>query len=1027
MNTSISEFFSIQELFCQQVQRTPHQIAIVDQGREITYAHLDTQSDRISYFLQEQGVQPNELVALFMESSYDFVLACISILKAGAAFMPIPVELPTAAIKDILVDAQPRLILSHLHYQELLPQDPRWQCIDQPYVLQSTFTPSTHLHPCIPTHPQNLAFATYTSGTTGSPKGVLQVQKAMCISYAGRSAFAPYQAQERVACNIFFMWECLRPLIRGACCYIIPDQIVYVPQKLAQYLHDHKITETLFTPSAFQRLLRSCPSQFLQQSFSYLRTIWLNGEVVTGDLLDEARQILPSTIRLLNTYSICECHDVSHFDTAEYSSHTGDICPVGYASLGTKAYVYRNGLLYTQGEGELYVAGDNLGTGYLNLPRLSQERFPFIKEIRCYATGDLADINENGLISIKGRTGSMVKIRGYSVYLGAIETALRKYCHAKDAIIQVHGAHLSQRLVAYVIPSHRAEWKIDSDTQSSSYLRKILLEKLPAYMVPNKFIELDQFPVDVVSGKLDIKALKALEKEILTLSSLSIENASPEQVNTQDAFSSEFASTSHTFTTPYETFKVLWAHALSVTIESIQDEDDFFLQGGHSLSAVDFILSIEETFHIKLKGDELYKYSQLLALYHFIFDHHGSAIEDVVHTFYSTDDLLLKLPTPNALSKTKIKTNQQTHIKSILLTGATGYLGTFLLDALLHTYTQSHIYCLIRPKDGFTIQDRILHTQSSYGLDNHSMIEQRCTLVEGDLAKPYLSLSQKMYQQLSQEIDIIIHCAAEVHLQLSYHHLVNNIVNVTRNLLHFACLNQVKTFHHISTNGIFPLQIDPSHAQHYKETHDINSLDTDLEIGYSQAKWVVERLVQQANHLGLPCNIYRPGNIGPHRRLAVFNAHDLTMLVFQACLSLGKAPLATHWTFEMIPVDRHVQVIMHALKKEYKDHIECETYHIVQASPYTAQHIFTMMQQHHYIQEMIPLEQWRQELLLWSQENQHKACLVLAHHLYDLSIHLQDQNRFDSTHTNQLMHDEDFSMSEDMEYLQATWDLMLKI
>jgi thioester reductase-like protein len=1021
MNTSISEFFSIQELFCQQVQRTPHQIAVFDQGCEITYAQLDIQSDKISYFLQEQGIQPNELVALFMESSYDFVLACISILKAGAAFMPISVELPIPAIKDILVDAQPRLLLSHLHYQDLLPQDQRWQCIDQSYVLQSNFTPSSYLQPCVPTQPQNLAFATYTSGTTGSPKGVLQVQEAMCISYAGRSAFAPYQAQERVACNIFFMWECLRPLVRGACCYVIPDQIVYVPQKLAQYLHEHKITETLFTPSAFQRLLRSCPSQLLQQSFSHLKTIWLNGEVVTGDLLDEARQILPSTIRLLNTYSICECHDVSHFDTAEYDSHIGNICPVGYASLGTKAYVYRNGVLCTQGEGELYVAGDNLGTGYLNLPKLSQERFPLIKKIRCYATGDLADINEYGLISIKGRTGSMVKIRGYSVYLGAIETALRKHCYAKDAIIQVHGAHLSQRLVAYVIPSHRAEWEIDSNTQTSPHLRKILLEQLPAYMVPNKFIELEQFPIDIVSGKLDIKALKALEKQILPLSP-----SLTEQANTDATSSSEFASTPNALTIPYETFKVLWAHALSVTIESIQDEDDFFLQGGHSLSAVDFILSIEETFHIKLKGDELYRYSQLLALYHCIFDdHHDSVIEEVVHKFYSSDDLLLKLPTPNALSKNKMKTHHRQNTKSILLTGATGYLGSFLLDALLNTHTQSHIYCLIRPKDELTVQDRILHTQSSYGLDNQFTIEQRCTLVEGDLAKPYLNLSQEVYQQLSQKIDIIIHCAAEVHLQLSYHHLVNNIVNATRNLLYFACLDQIKTFHHISTNGIFPLQLDPSHAQHYKETHDITHLDTDLEMGYSQAKWVAERLVQQANHLGLPCSIYRLGNIGPHRRLAIFNAHDLTMLVFQACLSLGKAPLTTHWTFEMIPVDRHVQVIMHALKKECKDHIEYETYHIVQASPYTAQHIFTMMQQQHYIQEMIPLEQWRQELLIWSQKNQHKACLVLAHHLYDLSIHLQDKNRFDTTHTNKLMHNEDFIMLEDMDYLQATWDLML--
>ena len=222
----------------------------------------------------------------------------------------------------------------------------------------------------------------------------MQTVGSVVSSYFARYKFSSYSVGNRVACNIFFPWEFLRPLLKGGTVYVIPDDVVFVPRALARFISEHRISEILFTPSLLQGVLSSADLGTLREQLSSLRVVWLNGEVEPVSLVKLALDVLPESARVFNTYSISETHDVR--------------------------------------------------------------------------TIELTDLCLDGMATIVGRTDSMVKIRGYSVYVGAIEETLRKHCDVSDAAVVAESLdETSKRLVAYVIRGPRASWRVDSRSGTS--------------------------------------------------------------------------------------------------------------------------------------------------------------------------------------------------------------------------------------------------------------------------------------------------------------------------------------------------------------------------------------------------------------------------------------------------------------------------------------------------------------------------------------------------------------------------------
>ena len=492
----------LHQLFKAQATETPDTPAIVFGSEQTSYAQLDQATDALGAYLRRCGVSTDDPVGICMETCPEYIVASIGTLKAGAAFMPVALDLPDSLLGTLLSESQPKVVITKARHLPRLSKfaGPRLLAVDSDQSWRA-FGPSNG-EICVDTG--DLAFLPYTSGTTGQPKGVMQTSGALVSSYLARYRFSSYSVGDRVACNIFFPWEFLRPLLKGGTVYVIPDDVVFVPRSLTGFIAEHRIAEVLFTPSLLQGVLNSATPEQLRTRLSSLRVVWLNGEVVPASLLKLALDVLPRSARVFNTYSISEAHDVCTIDLTDLCLDGRDACPVGYAMDGVMLRVLpdRQSSLASSGVGELFIGGRGLARGYLKRPDLDSERFVKWNGERYYATGDLAEVDARGLTTIIGRNDSMVKIRGYTVYLSAIEETIRQHCDAADAAVLAENEdEANKRLVAYIVRGPQAAWKVDAKSRTSRDLRALLERHLPLYMVPSHFMELETLPIKSTDGQ----------------------------------------------------------------------------------------------------------------------------------------------------------------------------------------------------------------------------------------------------------------------------------------------------------------------------------------------------------------------------------------------------------------------------------------------------------------------------------------------------------------------------------------------
>ena len=268
----------LHQLFKAQAAETPDGVAIAFGNEQITYAPLAQATDALGAYLNHCGVSTDDPVGIFLETCPEFIVASIATLKAGAAFMPMSLDSPESLLRSIVAESQPKVVITrtrhmprlrHLTGTHILPVDgdPFWKRF-------KAETPGTD------TTGDSLAFIPYTSGTTGDPKGVMLTSDSVISSYFARYRFSSYSAGDRVACNIFFAWEFLRPLLKGGTVYVIPDDVVFQPRALAAFISEHQISEMLFTPSLLQGVLNSANRDLFRDQLSSLRVVWLNGELL---------------------------------------------------------------------------------------------------------------------------------------------------------------------------------------------------------------------------------------------------------------------------------------------------------------------------------------------------------------------------------------------------------------------------------------------------------------------------------------------------------------------------------------------------------------------------------------------------------------------------------------------------------------------------------------------------------------------------------------------------------------------------
>lgn len=267
-------------LFDNQAQATPDAVALEDEKVTYTYAQLAKKVDELAHRLRQHGVKRDSLVGVLLPRSADYVVACLAALKAGGAYLVLELAYPPDLLADVIEDAQPVVVIhNESETGKIKPEIPRIVLDEDQEVLTNGHADTNGEGPG-PDDLEKLAFVAYSSGTTGKPKGIANPHRASVLSYNLRFGLSDVEPGARVACNVFFVWEIIRPLLRGATVVTVPDESSYDPAALVELLSAKKVTETLMTPTLLAAVLARFPD--IGSRLSNLKTLWLNGEVVSS-------------------------------------------------------------------------------------------------------------------------------------------------------------------------------------------------------------------------------------------------------------------------------------------------------------------------------------------------------------------------------------------------------------------------------------------------------------------------------------------------------------------------------------------------------------------------------------------------------------------------------------------------------------------------------------------------------------------------------------------------------------------------
>lgn len=889
-------------LFSQQAKASPDAVALQDSSASYTYAQLDAKVEQLAlHFRSEHGVTRDTLVGILMERCADYVVACLAALRAGGAFLVLELAYPPGLLLEVIQDAKPAVIVTHAAHAALIQDSAPSLLLDQ-YEPPKNAT-SNGLTP-LPedTDLDRLAFVSYSSGTTGRPKGIANPHRACVRSYNLRFGVNDLGPGDRVACNVYFVWEMLRPLLRGATTVAIPDHASYDPVTLVEVLAKQDITETLMTPTLLAAVFTRHAN--LGAKLPKLRTLWLNGEVVTTDFTKRAIKALPNT-RLLNCYSASETHEVSCGDLREMLpllDPDTPYCPVGPLLDPQHAYIIdESGNRVEAGvAGELVVGGLLLARGYLNLPETTAkafvpDTFAAEKGARMYRTGDLARILPNsGLLEITGRVGGMIKIRGYSIVPATVEKAIVDHLQVSNCAVVAHGDGLERQLVAYIVSddagqADRTDLVIDENGHSP-LARQTLSSVLAHYMVPTLWIILDVLPTHSVSGKVDLKNLPDPATAIAAASGTHSRARSPgpdELINTKS-------------------MATLWGLSLNMSPATILEADKsvtFFDLGGHSLLLADLATRISKTmggFSVPLGelagSPKLQDHVQITLNSR---DGYNAAVQADLPSVLRADIVLGDEFQP---SKVPRKACPLHEADTVLLTGATGFLGGFLLHDLLQN-SSARIICLIRfdapyRTDRSAAMSRLRRNMLDLGLWDNSMLD-RIDVLPANLSRNRLGLVPEVYEEMIEKVQVIVHCAAQVNLIYPYAALRDPNVEGTREVLRLACLGN-SSLQYVSTNGVLP----PSQTGWPESTiMPLDDVPEKLLDGYCQTKWVAEQLVLEAARRGLSAKAIRIGTLSGHSETGSTNTFDLITALIVESLHLGVAPEIPNWKIEITAVD----------------------------------------------------------------------------------------------------------------------------
>lgn len=616
---------TINQLFEQQVDKTPHHIAVVHQQKKLTYQELNEAANQLAVVLHQLGISKGDFVGIFKDRDINFLIAILAIYKAGGVYVPIDSTYPANRIEYMLTNSEVKFLLtdatllnilnelvdkcsqlkSIICLDEVITDNINWSQKQALIIYQQLNFSNISQENLEPVNKGiDIAYTIYTSGSTGLPKGTMvRHDGAINHIYAQFDALKLSEEfcflQSAPSSTDISIWQFLAPLLIGGKTVIVDIETVAIPEKLFKILKAEKITVVELVPALFGGLLEYI-SQLpnTERELPDLQWMMLSGESVGIKWVNQWLEIYPN-IKIVNAYGPSEAaDDITQFIVDKPLPENQRTIPIGKPLANLNLYILdeQMKLLPIGAPGEICVSGIGVGAGYWKNQEKTQLSFvpnPFTDVAQklagnrpdlIYKTGDLGRWLPDGNIEFLGRIDHQVKIRGFRVELGEIESLLGQHQAVKSVVVVVREENPDdKRLVAYVVPQSELDRDDRNSSEFISELRNFLQKKLPGHMIPSFIVLLEALPL-APSGKVDRHALPI------------------------PSFQNESEFNFVAPRTPTEEIVAdIWGQVLKQ--EHIGIHDDFFDLGGHSLLATQAISRLREAFKIELPLRSLFEAS----------------------------------------------------------------------------------------------------------------------------------------------------------------------------------------------------------------------------------------------------------------------------------------------------------------------------------------------------------------------------------------------------------------------------------
>lgn len=863
----------VHQLFEEQVKRTPDKTAIIFKDTSLSYFELNELVQKYADILVSLGINKGNVVAVHLERSHRLIVLQLAVLKIGAIFLPVDKRYPIDRIEYMCKDCNVSILVS---------DDSDDRHIKANVITIDEFEQAVPNKKAATVNNSGICYIIYTSGSTGTPKGCALTGQGLTNFCRNNNTLETLKNREN---NVFacvnsvsfdyFIAESLLPLTNGYTTVIFDDNESTIQDEFLKIVSENAVNVVMTTPTRLKIYFSDkSDCDVLKQ----LTCVCTAGEPLMPELLMQIYEKSPNA-QVYNPIGPSEC---SVWDIGgRLNKDDGIDIHIGKPIANTQIYIVDKYMKICPigVTGELCIAGDGVGAGYLNRPELTAEKFidnPFGKG-KLYKTGDLAYWREDGNIAYVGRNDFQVKIRGLRIELGEIENAINSVDGISQSVVVVRKDEAGRQLICAFYTG---------EEKPAKEIRDTIGKRLPKYMLPHIFTHIVEMPL-TSSGKVNRKALPEIDLNCI------------------------YRDTEHVAPKTQLEKELCGLMKIVLGLDSVGITDNFFDFGGDSLKAIEFVSKAHnEGIYFSLQN--VFDYPTVKSLCNFI---QGEEVQNV--SFADVDfSRINKILEKN--STEFLKAPQKCNVGNILLAGATGFLGIHILADYLDKDSGT-AYCLVRGKDNNDSINRLRELLQFYFGDKYAETD-RIEVICADLQKDKFGLQDSEYFALAQKVDFVINCAASVKHYGSYKYFYEVNVESVKRLIDFCKYANAKLIHtstlSVSGNSFgdeFDGYISGEEKHFYESSLYIGQ---PLDNVYARSKFEAEKAVLDAMADGLNANIMRMGFLANRYSDGKFQKNYESNAFLQrikGIIELGKVPdylIKNNLYSEFTPIDEAASAVM---------------------------------------------------------------------------------------------------------------------